>query len=116
MNDRSTVNSPFGDLEVENLKVKIVYSSPIREVICKSEEEFFVKNGTTIRELIHLLEEKYKEFNYYLRHVNQELLPIQPYIQILINGVNISHLNGFDTKLGGNSTISMVFFKVASGG
>jgi len=100
---------------MKNLKTKIVYHGFLRETIGKSSEEVLVKEGTTIRELISLLEKRYGEhFSYYILYANGELR--RSHTEVLLNGVKITSLKGLDTKLVGNSEVHLVFFTPVGGG
>ena len=87
------------------MRVKVRVFTILRELIGKREEEVFVQDGASIREVLNLLSGRYgKEFSDYLFDGER----LKEHVQILINGTNMMTLDGFETRLKDNSTLAVI--------
>jgi molybdopterin synthase sulfur carrier subunit len=88
------------------MKVIVRYFTILREITERREEEVDTKEGSTIEDMLNLLNEKHgKEFEKYIlsgrKHKGLRLL-------FLINGQNIEQLDGLKTKLQSGSVLTIV--------
>jgi len=79
------------------MDIKVKFFTSLREITGKKEEGIQIPSKLTVDEfLIHLSKEYGREFKEYLYDENGN---VQKYIHILINGIAVSSLQGFETKL-----------------
>lgn len=82
------------------MKVKVKYFAIFRELTNKREEELEVKEGSTVKDLLEVLAEKYgKKF----RDIVFNEGAVSDRLLMLLDGVNIYSLNNLETKLNENS-------------
>jgi len=88
------------------MKVKVRFFTRLREITNKREEEIEVEDGTTVEELLKILEEKYGQpFRNYIRNRRGKF---RENLQYLINGKNMKFLQGFNTPLEENDTLAII--------
>jgi len=87
------------------MRIKVRFFTILREMTGKKEEILTVEDGATVREVLDLLSDKYgNDFSEYIFKGRR----LRDHIQILLNGVNITTLNGLDTRLKEDSTLAVV--------
>ncbi len=91
-------------------KVKIIYYGMIRHKIGHQEEEVNLSDEATVRDLVHLLAEKYgDEFRDNCLTSDLELKPLA---RIHLNGRDINEIDGLDTWLDDNSEVFVALLLV----
>jgi len=88
------------------MKVKVRFFTRLREITDKREEELEVNNDATVGNLLKLLEEEHGlEFKAYIRNKWGEFTGN---LQYLLNGKNVTTLQGFNTKLKEGDTLAII--------
>lgn len=87
------------------MKVKVKYFAILREITNKREEELEVEEGTTVKDLLDILAEKYGgRFRNYV--FDEKTGSVNSQLLFLVDGVNVASLNKLETKLtDGNSFV-----------
>ncbi len=87
-------------------RVGVSYLGLVQNALGRQGEDVLVPQGTTIRELLRVLEGKYGDvFRDSVLGVGSEL---RSAAAVLVNGRNVGELNGLDTTLGADSDVSIV--------
>ncbi|MBL7118945.1 MoaD family protein [Candidatus Bathyarchaeota archaeon] len=87
------------------MRIKARFFTILREMTGKKEEILTVGDGTTVKEILDLLSEKHgNDFSEYIFKGRR----LRSHIQILLNGISITTLNGLDTRLEEDSTLAIV--------
>ncbi len=87
------------------MRIKVRFFTILREMTGQKEETLTVGDETTVREILDLLSEKYgSAFLEYLFEGRR----LRGHIQILVDGINITTLNGLDTRMEEDSTLAVV--------
>jgi molybdopterin synthase sulfur carrier subunit len=91
------VNPPNPRKAGSKVEVKVKFFTTLREIVGKKEEQIEFSNPVTIQALLKRLSKTYgKEFQDY---IYDELGNVRGYLQFLVNGMSITTLQGFKTKL-----------------
>lgn len=92
----------------------IRYLGQIENIVGKKEEELRVNHEITVRDLLNLLSSKYgKEFE---RQIQTPDGCLYNDALILLNGTNIDHMGGLDTRFNDSSRAEIVVGLPAVGG
>ena len=88
------------------MRVKIRFFTRLREITRKREEEVEVAEGTTLEELLKMLEERYgQSFKGYVRDHRGNF---RQSLQYLVNGRNVRFLQGFETVLNMDDALAII--------
>ncbi len=88
------------------MKVTIRFFTILKDLTQKNKEEIEVPPTTTVEKLISLLSKKYgSPFENYVYTQDGQ---IKPYLQILVNWINITTQHGFKTKLKENDEFAII--------
>ena len=88
------------------MKVTIRFFTILKDLTQKNKEEIEVPPSTTVEELISLLSKIYGlPFENYVYTQDGQ---IKPYLQILVNWINITTQHGFKTKLKENDEFAII--------
>ncbi|MFB0504803.1 MAG: ubiquitin-like small modifier protein 1 [Candidatus Bathyarchaeia archaeon] len=88
------------------MRVKIRFFTRLREITREREEEVEVAKGTTVEELLKMLEEKYgQSFKGYLRDHRGNF---RQSLQYLVNGRNVRFLQGLETVLTMDDALAII--------
>ena len=96
-------------------KVKVTYYGLLQHIVGNRENEYHVSDNTTVRDLLHLLVERYgNEFKANILTPDWQLHPLTV---IQLNDHNINEIDGLNTMLMNNSELSIaVLAYLVSGG
>ena len=87
------------------MRMKVRFFTILREMTGKREETLTVGEKTDVREVLNRLSEEYgDEFSQYIFEGRK----LRDHIQILVNGINITTVNGLDTELEEDSVLAIV--------
>jgi MoaD family protein len=88
------------------MKVTMRFFTILKEITKKNKEELEVPSTTTLADLLHLLSQKYgHQFKNYVYAQNGQM---NTHLQVLINWVNITTLNGVNTTLQEHDEIAII--------
>jgi molybdopterin synthase sulfur carrier subunit len=93
------------------MQVTLKFFATFREIVGSKTIGREFAEGTTIRDVLHGLEEEYED-------MQGELIvdgDLKPQINVLKNGREVLHMEGIDTVVGEGDTVS-IFPPVAGGG
>ena len=95
------------------LRVKVKFFGPFREISNVKELEITVAEGSTVKDILNLLTEKYGEE---MKHTlfDPQTNEVRDSFQLLLNGRNIYGLRGLDTCMEDDNVLTM-FPPVAGG-
>jgi len=79
------------------MKVTVKFFTTLREITQKREEEIQLSSAATVEELLKILSKKYG--NRFTDYVYDEKKNVRSHLQFLLNGRNITILQGLKTKL-----------------
>ena len=96
-------------------KVKVTYYGLLQHIVGNRENEYHVSDNTTVRDLLHLLVEKYGDA--FKANILTPDWQLQTQTIIQLNDYNINEIDGLDTTLMNNSEVSIaVLAYLVSGG
>ena len=95
-------------------KVKVRYYGLFRSLIKRTEEKIEVERESTVRDLLSLLASRHGE--YFAANLLAADGSILPNLVILVDGTEIKHLHGPDTRFDGEEEATMVLVASLSGG
>ena len=88
------------------MEVEVRYYTMLREITENRFEKITLKPNSSVKDLINYLVEKYGEkFDSYIFNSNKRF---NRNISLILNGVNIQNLQGFNTLLDKNDIISFL--------
>lgn len=94
---------------MDPMNVQIRSFATFREAIGDRSVDREFPDGTTVGDVLHALDEEHQEFE-----VFDETGALREYLSILVNGRDITHLDGLDTPLEDGDKLSL-FPPVAGG-
>ena len=94
--------------------VKVRYYGLFRSLIKRTEEEIEVERESTVMDLLGLLTARHGE--YFAANLLAADGSILPSLVILVDGTEIKHLNGPDTRFDGEEEATMVLVASLAGG
>ena len=87
-------------------KVRVSYLGLVQNVLGRQEDEVLLRDGASVRELLHLLEEKHGDaFRHTVLSSDDEL---RSPAAVLVNELYIGELDGLDTTLTSEAEVSIV--------
>jgi len=89
------------------LKIRVRYFTTLRELAGTREEEFDVEEGCSLAQIIEGVSLKYGEEAYGYLHIKTDGR-IDPSIKFLVNGVDVSPLQGFETRLREGDIVAII--------
>ena len=99
---------------MKSSKVRVIYLGYIRHIVGKKDEEIFLDEGSTVEELLQILEKNYGDrFTNMLRISDEKL---SGGVIVLINGNNINQMDGLRTKISGEVEAQIVVMSPLGGG
>lgn len=88
------------------MKVTMRFFTILKEITKKNQEELEVPPTTTLADLLRLLSQKYgQQFKNYVYTQNGQM---STHLQFLVNWINITTLNGVQTKLKEHDEIAII--------
>lgn len=95
-------------------KVTVRYFGLFRSLIKRTEETIQVEKESTVRDLLGHLASQYGD--YFAANLLAADGSILPNLVILVNGTEIKHLNGPETRFDGEEEATMVLIATMAGG
>ncbi len=88
------------------MEVEVRYYAMLREIAGKRFERVALPEGSTVRDLIDLLVERYGEG--FERYIYDGEKRVRGYLSYMLNGVNINSLEGFETPIRDGDILSLL--------
>jgi molybdopterin synthase sulfur carrier subunit len=89
------------------LRVRVKFFAAIRELAAIKEETIDLQSNTTVRELIRILCERHGgDFTEYV--IDQNTGAPRSHLQILVDGKNLSSLEGLETRLSDGVEVALM--------
>lgn len=89
------------------MKIKVRYFTTLRELAGTEEEELEMEDRGILAKLIKKVSSKYGEEAFEYLH-DKSTGKIDPSIKILVNGVDVRHLQGIETKLEDGDVVAVI--------
>lgn len=88
------------------MRVTVKFFTTLREIAGIGEEEIESLSVITVEELLNLLSKKYGRP--FIDYVYDETGKVRSYLQFLVNGRNITTLQGFETRLKEGDRVAII--------
>lgn len=86
--------------------VEVRFFTTLRDITQTKSEEVKVSSSTTVEDLVSLLSKKYG--HRFREYVYNETGQMRPHLQYLVNGRNVTSLNGLKTILKNEDSVAII--------
>ncbi len=88
------------------MEVTVKFFTTLREITSKKEEKIVLNRDATVKDLLNTLSKKYGKA--FVDYVFEKSNTPRPFLQFLIDGVSITNLQDFQTKLRNGCKVAII--------